>query len=114
MVGLGRKGGIVPRVISPTRNQAWQIMPRSKPLNKQKRFHVTLMYRKKSHTIEGHLVTIAKAEPEPEPPGEEEEDLPEPEEDEHGMTMIKKMKMSLEGVLDADQGSGEAFTVKAC
>merc|ERR550517_1444577 len=36
--------------------------------------------KKKSHTIEGHLVTIAKAEPEPEPPGEEEEDLPEPEE----------------------------------
>merc|ERR1719189_940847 len=48
--------------------------------------------KKKSHTIEGHLVTIAKAEPEPEPPGEEEEDLPEPEEDEHGMTMIKKKR----------------------
>jgi len=63
--------------------------------------------KKKSHTIEGHLVTIVKAEPEPEPPGEEEEDLPEPEEDEHGMTMIKKMKMSLEGVLDADEDPGE-------
>ena len=25
--GKGRKGGIVPRVISPTRNQAWQTMP---------------------------------------------------------------------------------------
>lgn len=54
------------------------------------------------------MVTIAKAEPEPEPPGEEEEDLP-PEEDQHGMTMIKKMKMTLEGVLneDTDQGKGE-------
>jgi len=62
--------------------------------------------KKKSHTIEGHVVTVARAEPEPEPPGEEEEDLPE-EEDEYGMTMIKKMKMSLEGVLDADRDAGE-------
>merc|ERR1719222_820996 len=54
--------------------------------------------KKKSHTIEGHVVTIVRAEPEPEPPGEEEE---------YGMTMIKKMKMSLEGVLDADRDAGE-------
>ena len=66
----------------------------------------TSLSRKKSHTIEGHVVTVARAEPEPEPPGEEEEDLPE-EEDEYGMTMIKKMKMSLEGVLDADRDTGE-------
>ena len=68
---------------------------------------ITLLSRKKSHTIEGHVVTVVRAEPEPEPPGEEEEDLPEPEEDEYGMTMIKKMKMSLEGALEADEGSGK-------
>jgi len=62
--------------------------------------------KKKSHTIEGHVVTIVRAEPEPEPPGEEEEELPQ-EEDEYGLTMIKKMKMSLEGVLDADRDAGE-------
>merc|ERR1712032_102647 len=66
--------------------------------------------KKKSHTIEGHLVTIVKAEPEPEPPGEEEEDLPEPEEDEHGMTMIKKMKMSLDGEEAGEMSPDEAAT----
>ena len=70
------------------------------------------MSRKKSHTIEGHVVTAARAEPEPEPPGEEEEELPE-EEDEYGMTMLKKMKMSLEGVLDADGTSGKGGVGKS-
>ena len=70
------------------------------------------MSRKKSHTIEGHVVTAARAEPEPEPPGEEEEELPE-EEDEYGMTMLKKMKMSLEGVLDADGNSGKGGVGKS-
>ena len=69
-------------------------------------YHNIDMSRKKSHTIEGHVVTIARAEPEPEPPGEEEEEMPEAM-DEYGMTMIKKMKMSLEGVLDADRDAGE-------
>merc|ERR1719394_2087399 len=39
--------------------------------------------KKKSHTVGGHVVTIARAEPEPEPPGAEDE-----EEEEHGCTMF--------------------------
>ena len=69
--------------------------------------------RKKSHTVGGHVVTIARAEPEPEPPGAEEEeedehgctmfrDMPQEGED-HGLSMVRKMKMTLEGALHANE-----------
>merc|ERR1719220_3423388 len=69
--------------------------------------------KKKSHTVGGHVVTITRAEPEPEPPGAEEEeedehgctmftDMPQAGED-HGLSMVRKMKMTLEGALHANE-----------
>ena len=67
------------------------------------------------------MVTIARAEPEPEPPGAEEEeedehgctmftDMPQAGED-HGLSMVRKMKMTLEGALHANEDGtdGELF-----
>ena len=63
------------------------------------------------------MVTIARAEPEPEPPGAEEDeedehgctmfrDMPQEGED-HGLSMVRKMKMTLEGALQANEdGAG--------
>jgi len=74
--------------------------------------------KKKSHTVGGHVVTIARAEPEPEPPGAEEEeeeeehgctmfrDMPQEGED-HGLSMVRKMKMTLEGALHANEDGAD-------
>merc|ERR1719447_1945774 len=73
--------------------------------------------KKKSHTVGGHVVTIARAEPEPEPPGAEEEeedehgctmfrDMPQDGED-HKLSMVKKMKMTLEGALHANEDGAD-------
>ena len=113
----GRRDGIEPRARSPTRSLAWLITLSS---NRQIIFRKILslfVSRKKSHTVGGHVVTIARAEPEPEPPGAEEEeedehgctmfrDMPQEGED-HGLSMVRKMKMTLEGALQANEDGAE-------
>ena len=118
--GSWKRDGIEPRARSPTRSQAWLITPSSMKQIIFRKILSLFVSRKKSHTVGGHVVTIARAEPEPEPPGAEEEeeehgctmfrDMPQEGED-HGLSMVRKMKMTLEGALHAneDGADGELF-----
>ena len=121
--GSSRRDGIEPRARSPTRSQAWLITLSSiRQISFFRKILSLFVSRKKSHTVGGHVVTIARAEPEPEPPGAEEEeeedehgctmfrDMPQEGED-HGLSMVRKMKMTLEGALHAneDGADGELF-----
>ena len=119
--GSWRRDGIEPRARSPTRSQAWLITLSSMGYIIFRKILSLFVSRKKSHTVGGHVVTIARAEPEPEPPGAEEEeedehgctmfrDMPQEGED-HGLSMVRKMKMTLEGALHAneDGADGELF-----
>ena len=119
--GSWKRDGIEPRARSPTRSQAWLITPSSMKQIIFRKILSLFVSRKKSHTVGGHVVTIARAEPEPEPPGAEEEeedehgctmfrDMPQDGED-HGLSMVRKMKMTLEGALHAneDGADGELF-----
>ena len=119
--GSWRRDGIEPRARSPTRSQAWLITLSSIRQISFRKILSLFVSRKKSHTVGGHVVTIARAEPEPEPPGAEEEeedehgctmfrDMPQEGED-HGLSMVRKMKMTLEGALHAneDGADGELF-----
>ena len=116
--GSWRGDGIEPRARSPTRSQAWLITLSSiGQFFFLGRFYLFFVSRKKSHTVGGHVVTIARAEPEPEPPGAEEEeedehgctmfrDMPQEGED-HGLSMVRKMKMTLEGALHANEDGAD-------
>ena len=120
--GSWKRDGIEPRARSPTRSQAWRITLSSIKQIIFRKILSRFVSRKKSHTVGGHVVTITRAEPEPEPPGaenEEEEDehgctmfrdMPQEGED-HGLSMVRKMKMTLEGALHAneDGADGELF-----
>ena len=112
-----RMDGIEPRARSPTRSQAWLITPSSMKQIIFRKILSLFVSRKKSHTVGGHVVTIARAEPEPEPPGAEEEeedehgctmfrDMPQEGED-HGLSMVRKMKMTLEGALHANEDGAD-------
>ena len=116
--GSWKRDGIEPRARSPTRSQAWLITPSSMKQIIFRKILSLFVSRKKSHTVGGHVVTIARAEPEPEPPGaenEEEEDehgctmfrdMPQEGED-HGLSMVRKMKMTLEGALQANEDGAD-------
>ena len=115
--GSWRRDGIEPRARSPTRSQAWLITPSSMKQIIFRKILSLFVSRKKSHTVCGHVVTIARAEPEPEPPGAEEEeedehgctmfrDMPQEGED-HGLSMVRKMKMTLEGALHANEDGAD-------
>ena len=120
--GSWRRDGIEPRVRSPTRSQAWLITLSSISYIFLGRFYL-FVSRKKSHTVGGHVVTIARAEPEPEPPGAEEEeeedehgctmfrDMPQEGED-HGLSMVRKMKMTLEGALHDNEDGADGELIK--
>ena len=112
-----RRVGIELRARSPTRSQAWLITHSSMSHISVMKILTLYVSRKKSHTVGGHVVTIARAEPEPEPPGEEEEDedehgctmfrdMPQEGED-HGLSMVRKMKMTLEGALHANEDGAD-------
>ena len=115
--GSWKRDGIEPRARSPTRSQAWLITPSSMKQIIFRKILSLFVSRKKSHTVGGHVVTIARAEPEPEPPGAEEEeedehdctmfrDMPQEGED-HGLSMVRKMKMTLEGALQANEDGAD-------
>ena len=116
--GSWKRDGIEPRARSPTRSQAWLITPSSMKQIIFRKILSLFVSRKKSHTVGGHVVAIARAEPEPEPPGaenEEEEDehgctmfrdMPQEGED-HGLSMVRKMKMTLEGALQANEDGAD-------
>ena len=115
--GSWKRDGIEPRARSPTRSQAWLITPSSMKQIIFRKILSLFVSRKKSHTVGGHVVTIARAEPEPEPPGAEEEeedehgctmfrDMPQEGED-HGLSMVRKMKMTLEGALHANEDGAD-------
>ena len=112
-----RMDGIEPRARSPTRSRAWLITLSSISHIIFSKILSLFVSRKKSHTVGGHVVTIARAEPEPEPPGAEEEeedehgctmfrDMPQEGED-HGLSMVRKMKMTLEGALHANEDGAD-------
>ena len=120
--GSWKRDGIEPRARSPTRSQAWLITPSSMKQIIFRKILSLFVSRKKSHTVGGHVVTIARAEPEPEPPGAEEEeedehgctmfrDMPQEGED-HGLSMVRKMKMTLEGALQANEDGADGELIE--